>query len=86
MPKLPPALLGYRHISPEYYVTSANGVQPTTNDIEGLAGTLKLAGNEGDLWKGVDIDSHLWYFGNISACEGEEGFEFRRRDLGVLLE
>jgi len=29
VPKLPPALLGYRHISPEYYVTSGNEVAVT---------------------------------------------------------
>lgn len=75
VPRLPPALLGYRHPSPEYYITSGNTAPPTTADINRLTGLLNLAGNEGNL--GFSVDSHVYYFGRISACEGKEGIELK---------
>lgn len=75
VPRLPPALLGYRHPSPEYYITSGNDAPPTTADINRLTGLLNLFGNEGNL--GFSVDSHVYYFGPISACEGRQGIELK---------
>lgn len=66
VPKLPPTELGYRHISPEYWITSATDVTPTAADIEVITDVDESAGNEGT--SGFDVDAHLWYFNDISAC------------------
>lgn len=72
VPRLPPALLGYRHTSPEYYITSGNA-DPTPNDITRFTASQAFQGNEGDL--GFDTEGHSYYFGRTGACL-PEGFEF----------
>lgn len=66
VPKLPPTTLDYAHIKPEYWITSATGVTPTTSDITLITNVDSTAGNEGT--GGLDIDAHDWYFNNVSAC------------------
>lgn len=69
VPTLPPripAVLPYGNIFPEYYITSANGVMPTTADVKVIS-----SGDDGN--PGSSTDAHSWYFGPISACAGDDG-------------
>lgn len=77
VPKLPGLLFGYRHVSPEYWITSATNVAVTAADVQVSTGTLNLNGNGGTVES--SLDDHGWYFNAISAC-APEGFELRRKD------
>ena len=74
VPRMPPLLAGYQHVSPEYYITSGNDVKPTVNDIAVYSGITNTQGNEKDL--GFDVASHTHYFGHTSGCEGVENLLF----------
>jgi hypothetical protein len=63
-------------VSPEYYISSGNTAQPTTNDITRYEGINNKQGNEKDT--GFDTASHAWYFGPISACSPGDGIEWKR--------
>jgi hypothetical protein len=73
VPKLPGYLLGYAHISPEYWITSGNNVTVTPNDIQVSTGNIDLSGNEG-LLNGNNAADHSWYFNAISSCQGSFTF------------
>ena len=75
VPRLPPLLLGYEHISPEYWITSPNGAPTTVNDVTVLEGSRNQDGNAGQ--SGLGVDSHLWYFGTIAQCRPDL-FEFKK--------
>ena len=60
---------GFRHLSPEYLITSSNEDVPTVEDVlkretdedgEGLIGTSFVEG----------MKAHDFYFGPISTCYG----------------
>lgn len=78
VPKLPPVVLGFVHISPEYYIKTGNDVPVTANDITKLTGSFNLAGNSGNL--GTDIKAHGFYFNRVSACDTSDSIEIFKRD------
>ncbi|KAL8844090.1 MAG: hypothetical protein Q9176_001496 [Flavoplaca citrina] len=78
VPRLPPVVLGFVHISPEYYISSPNNVQPTTNDITQYSGSVNLLGNSGNNPLKTDLPAHGWYFGPIGACNPDDGIEFKQ--------
>ena len=76
VPRLPPVPLGFVHISPEYYISSPNGVAPAPADITRYEGSVNLLGNSGNNPLQLDIGAHGWYFNQIGACGGSD-FEFK---------
>ncbi|OCK81543.1 alpha/beta-hydrolase [Lepidopterella palustris CBS 459.81] len=77
VPRLPPMALGWRHVSPEYFISSANGVAVTENDVAEFVGDSETLGNAGQ--DSVDVNAHRWYFGNMTACYPHgDGIELRR--------
>ena len=79
VPRLPPLLLGFVHISPEYWITAPTNVVPTPADITRFDGSINLRGNSGQTR--FDTEAHGWYFGDVSSCYPEDLTEFRKRDL-----
>jgi pimeloyl-ACP methyl ester carboxylesterase len=69
VPKLPLIAMGYAHVSPEYWITSADNTTVTASDIDVVEGVLSLDGNSGT---GVplisDFHAHHWYFEKTDAC------------------
>lgn len=76
VPRLPPVVLGFVHISPEYFISTPNNVVPTPNDITKYSGSINLLGNSGNNPLNTDLSAHGWYFNSISACGGGD-FEFK---------
>lgn len=80
VPRLPPLVLGFVHISPEYYIKTGNGVAVTAGDVSELTGSINLFGNTGNLKSLDDLAAHGWYFNNISACDTSDTLEiFKKR-------
>jgi alpha-beta hydrolase superfamily lysophospholipase len=60
VPRLPPLILGFVHISPEYYINTGNNVVVTAGDITKHSGPVNIFGNTGNIGNGADIAvSHL---------------------------
>ncbi|KHN97242.1 lipase [Metarhizium album ARSEF 1941] len=71
VPRLPPILAGYRHISPEYWLTGGNGgntykTDYTVSDVRVCEGAASIGCNAGrDV---TDMYAHLYYFGSTASC------------------
>lgn len=68
VPRLPPILLGYRHTSPEYWLSDGTSTTTdyTINDVEVCPGDANINCNAGE--SGFDTTAHKYYFEAISAC------------------
>jgi len=77
VPKLPPILLGFRHTSPEYWLSTGNATtnEYTVSDIKVCEGTANVRCNAGTL--GFEVEAHVNYLGPISTCSADP-IQFRR--------
>lgn len=67
VPNLPPVILNFAHVSPEYYINRPDGLDVEKSDFEIYEGLVNLKGNAA--WVVTDVLAHLWYFGAFPvAC------------------
>ncbi|KAE8134727.1 Alpha/Beta hydrolase protein [Aspergillus pseudotamarii] len=67
VPRLPPRLLGYHQISPEYWIPVGNNEAVGTADIEMINEADSDMGNAGQ--KTQSIEAHKWYTDHIYECK-----------------
>lgn len=65
VPKLPPMTTGYRHLSPEYWITNEE-VEVSAADVQVCNGYATLECNAGTM--SANQTAHVWYFGHTSGC------------------
>jgi len=71
VPKLPLLAMGYVHVSPEYYISSANNAIVGAEDIEVLDGEVNFQGNTGTGPPSLTaFAAHNWYFEKVDGCKG----------------
>ena len=80
VPRMPPLLAGYQHVSPEYYIVSGNDVPPTAHDITVYTGIPSTNGNEKDV--GFDVGTHTI----LVIAVGARAAKFYTFDENQLLE
>lgn len=76
VPRLPPMFLGYRHTSPEYWLSKgpATNTDYSVGDIVVCPGIANVSCNAA--FDGLDFTAHDYYFEDITACE-PGGLQFR---------
>ena len=71
VPRLPPLILGYRHISPEFWLATSEYTTAKYNihNIKVCYGIANLRCN--NRAPGAEVMAHLYYFGKISGFSGD---------------
>lgn len=70
VPNLPGYSFDYRHVSPQYWITSPDNITVTTSDINVSSG---IEDEMGDYYSLLEIfetsnAAHSWYFNHIDVC------------------
>lgn len=68
--RLPPMQIGFRHTSPEYWLSDGTPrtVDYDPDDVVVCTGYYNIACNSGEPWWQVDLTSHFYYLVAISHC------------------
>lgn len=67
VPRVPLLVMGYVHISPEYYINKKNKVAIAESDFQVIQGSVNLfKGNTA--WLLTDVEAHRWYFTQMYTC------------------
>lgn len=67
VPNIPPIIMNFAHVSPEYYINKKNNQAVEASDFKIYEGILNLKGNAA--WLLTDILAHLWYFSKFPAVK-----------------
>ncbi|KAG6136304.1 hypothetical protein E4U24_005356 [Claviceps purpurea] len=77
--RLPPLWMGYRHTSPEYWLSKGGGVQDEPDvEIRVCDGIKNSDCNAGT--GAMDVWAHMNYLGDTSACMGDPIVKWKRDD------
>lgn len=70
VPRVPPVIEDYRHISPEYWLSPGPHTRTVydASQVDKCDGYASAGCNAGALWWDVDVTSHLYYLVAISQC------------------
>lgn len=72
VPLLPPSLLGYRHMSPEYWlVGDSTREEFGVRNVTVCVGLLNFECNGGTLLHSISPLEHSYYFQKVSGCEDD---------------
>ncbi|UKZ46165.1 hypothetical protein TrVGV298_000364 [Trichoderma virens] len=79
VPRLPPIIFEYRHVSPEFWLSTGDGstIDYTVADIEVCTGIANTDCNAGT--GGFDLTAHSNYLRKVSAC-APSPLQFKRDD------
>ncbi|KAK2608739.1 hypothetical protein QQS21_002728 [Conoideocrella luteorostrata] len=82
VPRLPPIFVGYRHISPEYWLSNGRDSQNDypISQVEVCRGIANTECNGGTF--GLDVTAHLHYLGDTSGCSGFP-LKWKRDDVSI---
>lgn len=80
VPRLPPIITNYRHVSPEYWFNEGADGVVSTDEFSYCPGYANVQCNGGT--SGLDMDAHGWYFGLLNGCsDGTTPFRSRAAEI-----